>query len=322
MLTLCAQSRCGHGRQRSETIAGPACWAWSCWCCRSPGASPHRRPGSRGRPARSRSASRSASGRPNTSTLPWDDVYDAALDLSPTIIRLGAYWDEIEPYEGVYDWSTLDAQLDLAERARPGRHPDGRHEGAALARVLPPVLARTTGSSLDDGATVSDNAEIRGRTLAFVERVVRRYRDHAAVAYWQVENEPLDPAGPRGWQIGPGFLAQEVELVRELDRRPVIVTMFVEVNPMLLAPWRQQEVRSRAAMLLNLGDVLGLDLYPSRGYPRARRRLVLQLAGLGVEADGRRASAALAGAWGAVPGSWRPRPSRGSPGGSSTPTRR
>src|SRR5687767_14817772 len=48
-------------------------------------------------------------------TLQWDDVFDAALDLSPTIIRLGAYWDEIEPYEGVYDWSTLDAQLDRAD---------------------------------------------------------------------------------------------------------------------------------------------------------------------------------------------------------------
>ena len=198
-------------------------------------------------------------------TLPWDDVYDAALDLSPTIIRLGAYWDEIEPYEGVYDWSTLDAQLDLAnERDLDVILTVGMKAPRWPEYFLPSWLERRI--ELDDGATVSDNAEIRGRTLAFVERVVRRYRDHAAVAYWQVENEPLDPAGPRGWQIAPGFLAQEVKLVRELDRRPVIVTMFVEVNPMLLAPWRQQEVRSRAAMLLNLGDVLGLDLYPSRGF--------------------------------------------------------
>ena len=35
---------------------------------------------------------------------------------------------------------------------------------------------------------------------------------------------------------------------------------------MLLAPWRQRELRSHAAMLLNLADVLGLDLYPSRSY--------------------------------------------------------
>jgi hypothetical protein len=198
-------------------------------------------------------------------TLPWDEVFEAALDLSPTIIRLGAYWDEIEPYEGVYDWSTLDAQLDRADRQeldviltvgmKAPRWPE---------YFLPAWLERRL--TLDDRATVSDHEQIRRRTLAFVERVVRRYRDHDAIAYWQVENEPLDAAGPHRWVIGPGFLAREVALVRKLDDRPVIVTMFVEVNPMLLAPWRQQELRSRAAMILNLADVLGLDLYPSRGF--------------------------------------------------------
>ena len=35
--------------------------------------------------------------------VPWAEVYNVALDLSPTIIHLGAYWDGIEPHEGVYD---------------------------------------------------------------------------------------------------------------------------------------------------------------------------------------------------------------------------
>jgi hypothetical protein len=197
--------------------------------------------------------------------LPWDEVFDAVLDLSPTIIRLGAYWDEIEPYEGVYDWSTLDAQLDGAEERgldvvltvgmKAPRWPE-----YFLPAWLEPRL------ELDDRATVSAHPELRRRTLAFVERLVRRYRGHDAITHWQIENEPLDPAGPHHWRIGPGFLAQEVALVRELDDRPVIVTMFVEVNPILLAPWRQQETRSRAAMILNLADILGLDLYPSRSY--------------------------------------------------------
>jgi hypothetical protein len=196
-------------------------------------------------------------------TLPWDEVYGAALDLSPTIIRLGAYWDEIEPAEGVYDWSTLDEQIELAA----GRNLDviltvGMKAPRWPEYFLPSWLEERL--DLGDGATVSEDAEIRWRTLDFVERVVRRYRDRSAIAYWQVENEPLDPSGPRRWQIGPGFLAQEVTLVRQLDDRPIIVTMFVEVNPMLLVPGRQREVQSRAAMLLNLGDILGLDLYPNR----------------------------------------------------------
>jgi hypothetical protein len=198
-------------------------------------------------------------------TLPWDEVYGAALDLSPTIIRLGAYWDEIEPVEGVYDWSTLDEQIELAD----ARNLDviltvGMKAPRWPEYFLPGWLEKRL--DLDNGATVSDDAELRRRTLAFVERVVRRYHDHDAISYWQVENEPLDPSGPHAWQIGPDFLAQEVALVRQIDDRPVIVTMFVEVSPVLLAPWRGQDVRARAAMLLNLGDVLGLDLYPSRSY--------------------------------------------------------
>jgi hypothetical protein len=197
--------------------------------------------------------------------LPWGEVYDAALDLSPTIIRLGAYWDEIEPSEGVYEWSTLDAQLDgAAERDLDVILTVGMKAPRWPEYFLPTWLERRL--DLDDGANVSEQKELRRRTLAFVERVVRRYRDHDAIAFWQVENEPLDPAGPHSWKIGAGFLAQEVARVRQLDDRPVIVTMFVEVYPMVLAPWREREVRARAAMLLNLGDVLGLDLYPSRSY--------------------------------------------------------
>jgi hypothetical protein len=197
--------------------------------------------------------------------LPWDEVFDAALDLSPTIIRLGAYWDEIEPYEGVYDWTTLDTQVDRADEQglnviltvgmKAPRWPE---------YFLPAWLESRL--DLDEETTVSEHPEIQRRTLAFVERVVRRYRDRDAIAYWQVENEPLDPSGPDRWQFGHDFLAREVALVREVDDRPIIVTMFVEVSPMLLAPWRQEEARSRAAMLLSLGDILGLDLYPNRAY--------------------------------------------------------
>ncbi|MGE3267491.1 MAG: beta-galactosidase [Chloroflexota bacterium] len=198
-------------------------------------------------------------------TLPWTEVFDAALDLSPTVIRLGAYWDEIEPREGVYNWSTLDTQLDrAAERNLDVILTVGMKAPRWPEYFLPPWLARRL--KIEDGATISDQQEIQQRTLAFVEQVVRRYRDHDAIAYWQIENEPLDPAGPHRWSIGQEFLAREIKLVRDLDSHPIIVTMFVEINPLLLTPWHQREVRSRAATILTMADVLGLDLYPNRGY--------------------------------------------------------
>jgi hypothetical protein len=197
--------------------------------------------------------------------VPWDEAYDAALQLAPTILRLGAYWDEIEPTEGTYDWTTLDAQLDraadlgldvvLTVGMKAPRWPEF---------FLPTWLERRV--AVGARATVSDCKEVRCRTLEIVERVVRRYRGHEAVAYWQVENEPLDPSGPRHWKIGADVLAQEVGLIRRLDDRPVIATMFVEVSPMLLTPWRRRVLGARASALLGLADVLGLDLYPIRSF--------------------------------------------------------
>jgi hypothetical protein len=197
--------------------------------------------------------------------LPWREVYDAALDLSPSIIRLGAYWDEIEPQEGRYDWSTLDTELASADqRGLDVVLTVGMKAPRWPEYFLPSWFEQQL--DLDPSAMVSENVEVRERTLTFIEQVVRRYRDHRAVEYWQVENEPLDSAGPHDWQIGSDFLAQEVALVRQLDDRPVIVTMFVEVNPMLLAPWQQRELGARAATILSMADILGLDLYPSRGF--------------------------------------------------------
>jgi hypothetical protein len=44
--------------------------------------------------------------------LPWQRTFHAVMDLSPTVVRLGAYWDEIERRRDVFDFSTLDWQLE------------------------------------------------------------------------------------------------------------------------------------------------------------------------------------------------------------------
>ncbi|MDP8924307.1 MAG: beta-galactosidase [Chloroflexota bacterium] len=202
--------------------------------------------------------------------LPWDEIYRAALGLTPRMVRLGAYWDEIEPAEGKYDWSTLDVQIEQAEaRGVPVVLTIGMKAPRYPEYFLPPWLRQRL--DLAHGATVSDVEELRTRTLAFVERVVGRYRDHPALAYWQVENEPLIPAGPHRWTIGLSFLTREVALVRELDGRPIIVTMFAEVDPTMLLPWRQRELRTQAMKILDVADILGLDIYPNLGVRALRR---------------------------------------------------
>jgi hypothetical protein len=99
--------------------------------------------------------------------------------------------------------------------------------------------------SVPDGGHVSSDPRVRVATLEFLGSVVQHVRDSAVTVAWQVENEPLDAAGPHRWSIEPRFLAEEVSLVRQLDphNRPVIVNAFVETQP------RAQVGTAREALL-------------------------------------------------------------------------
>src|SRR5207249_4732100 len=83
--------------------------------------------------------------------------------------------------------------------------------------------------------------------------------------YWQVENEPLDPSGPAHRSIRPEFLASEIATTRAADgsRHPIVLNMFAHLYPLAaVLPWSRGD-EQRAATLLELGDILGLDVYPS-----------------------------------------------------------
>lgn len=198
--------------------------------------------------------------------IPWQRAFTAALELSPALIRLGAYWAECEARQGQSDFTALDWLLGQAEAhgvpvlltagMKAPRWPE-----YYLPTWLEGRLARPSWA-----ATISDDPRVRDATLSFLDAVVRRYRHRDVIRYWQVENEPLDRAGPRRWRIGLDFLATEITLVRRLDgHRPIVVNMFVRTDPLaLLPPWRRQ-TRDRAGKILELADILGLDIYPAIG---------------------------------------------------------
>ncbi len=196
--------------------------------------------------------------------LPWQQTLEATLTLDTSLVRLGAYWDDIERHPGSYDFSALDWQMDLA--AASGRSvvlTVGMKAPRWPEYFLPSWLqARAAGRT---SGAISDDPEVRDRVLRFITAVVERYRDHPALHYWQVENEPLDRAGPHHWFIRPEFLEAEIATVRARDahQHPVVLNMFVHLYPFAsVLPWSRGD-DDRADTLLQLGDILGLDVYPS-----------------------------------------------------------
>ncbi|MDP8298696.1 MAG: hypothetical protein P9L88_02160 [Candidatus Tantalella remota] len=196
-----------------------------------------------------------------------DVAYTDVLKSGFGILRLGAYWDEIEKEKGQFDFFRLDRQIWQAEEAcvplvitvgmKAPRWPEYFIPAWVLEEAKPAF-----------GADLSKNEYLKKRTLIFLEKVVSRYRDEAIIKYWQVENEPMSRMGAKKWFIGKEFLGQEVALVRELDggRRPIVMTTATYPNVFLRLLARLSVRHDPIKETLEMCDILGLNVYPMVGY--------------------------------------------------------
>ncbi|MFC1644369.1 beta-galactosidase, partial [Candidatus Omnitrophota bacterium] len=198
--------------------------------------------------------------------MDWKKTYLAVLDEGFDIIRLGAYWDEIEKSENSYDFSSLDWQL---KEAREKEIPVVLTVGMKAPRwpeyFIPEWVLEKT--SLPFGADVSKSEFLRERTLKFIKKVVEHYKEDPNIDYWQVENEPMDRMGAKYWFIGKEFLRQEVELVRSLDdvKRPILLTAATYPNKPLRFITRLFLWHDPVKASLAMCDIIGLNVYPVIG---------------------------------------------------------
>ena len=195
------------------------------------------------------------------------DSLRTLLELPFGIVRLGAYWDRVEPVAGAFDPTELDREVEAVEQA--GRrivicvgavktfgYPECFIPGHHLERPIPEgtLVTRRTHPALLDAAT------------AQVRRVVERYRDHDSVIAWQVEHEAVDPLGvEHSWRLATAFVEDEVAAVRALDpTRPILMNGFLPTSLAVRAQqaWRTRDQGDSLALAGRVADTLGLDVYP------------------------------------------------------------
>jgi len=152
--------------------------------------------------------------------LDWKQTYLALLDdLKVSNFRLSSYWSEIEKSRGVYDFSDLDFMVqNAAERNRK------------IVFTLGLRQPRWPECHVPSWAGDMPWQDKQGLVLEFVKKTVERYKDQPAIEAWQVENEffvkwfGICPKGEEG------FLTRELDLVRSLDSRPIILTDSGELS--------------------------------------------------------------------------------------------
>jgi len=146
--------------------------------------------------------------------LDWKDTYLKVLDdLGAKNLRLVAYWEDIEVVNDQFDYSNIRWQLDQAK----ARDVDVI---LAIGRKVPRYPECFEPDWWND--LVSE--EVRNLELyEFLKRTVEEFKDYENISKWQVENEPFFPFGECVHEIKQKTVEKEVEIVKEIDDRPIVI---------------------------------------------------------------------------------------------------
>lgn len=164
------------------------------------------------------------------------EAFAALLDeVGVRRFRIPVYWSEVEPVNGEYHWDDVD--WIMAEAAK---------RGAAVTLAVGMKVPRWPECYIPDWAETGGYPFDREELEDFLRVTVERYKASPALARWQVENEAGFAYGvcpePDAEQ-----LAKEIDLVRSLDDRPIVLTASGE-----LEWWLPVALRA---------DVLGVSVY-------------------------------------------------------------
>ena len=170
--------------------------------------------------------------------LDWQKAYLALIDdLGVKNIKLGVYWDLIEPKKGEYNFSDLDWQVKTAE-----------DKGVKLLPVIGMKAPRWPECHIPQWAADLNKEEQQREVLGMIKEIIQRHKGSPSITKWQVENEPFFPFGECKW-TDKDFLKKEIDLVKSLDdqKRPIVISDSGEGSFWFTAA--------------QLGDVVGTTMY-------------------------------------------------------------
>ncbi|MFH0937400.1 MAG: beta-galactosidase [Candidatus Daviesbacteria bacterium] len=156
--------------------------------------------------------------------LDWKSTFLSLLeDLNVKNLRLAAYWNEIEPEQGKYDFSDLDWLISEASK----------HQ----ARVILAIgykLPRWPECRSPGWLNLENAREKNSQQLLMMEAVIAHFEGNPTIFAWQIENEPLFRFGlcPT---LDKKFVETEIALVKSKTKKPVMLTDSGELSTWITA---------------------------------------------------------------------------------------
>ncbi len=183
------------------------------------------------------------------------------------VIRLGAYWNQIEPTPGRFSFDELDWQIDVAES-----------HGKKIILCLGPL--KTFGYPeffapqhhleipFPEGkrVTPASHPSLLEAAIEQINRLVERYQDRKSIITWQLEHDAVDPLGvEHTWRLDAAFVEHEAEALRQADpTRPLMMNAFLPTSlPVRLSQWwRTRDQGDSLAVARKNANIVGIDYYP------------------------------------------------------------
>ncbi len=184
--------------------------------------------------------------------IPIEVAFEHYIQLGFKLIRISLYWSEIEKIKGVYDFSAIDKLLEKCKQydrkviltvgMKAPRWPEYYFPDWILEKQTHPIPKYIT----------KDNKPLIENLFLFIQHAITHLKTNREIIYWQVENEPLDESGPKGLIIDEELLKKEVDFVRNMDSRPILITVW----------GNELSKRNNISTILSMADIVGLDFYP------------------------------------------------------------
>jgi len=204
--------------------------------------------------------------------LDWKQTFIEILDdLKIRNFRLIAYWPQIAPEKGMYDYSDLDWQVEQASQ-----------RGAKIVLAVGSRLPRwpechvpewVEKLELDVSSPIFIIYNEREYLLDYIEETVNRYKNNPNVIAWEVENEPFLNFGECPL-LDAVFLDKEIALVKSLDSRPIMITDSGELSIWVRAA-RRADIFGTTMYRYVWSKWLGFYKYPiPSAFFRAKERIV------------------------------------------------
>ena len=168
--------------------------------------------------------------------LDFKETYLALLDdLGTKNLKVAAYWDLLEPEKNKYYFDDLDWQIKEAE-----------NHSAKILLVIGMKTPRWPECHIPEWAKNLSKEKQQESILNLIEKIVLNYRSSTWIIAWQIENEPFFPFGECPW-VDKNFLKKEIDLVKSLDPRPIVISDSGEGSFWIAAA--------------QLGDIVGTTMY-------------------------------------------------------------